>query len=70
MTIFYSWQSDIENQRSQIQKTLESSIKKIKKEFFLDICVDRDTKGKSGAVNIVESIFHKIDSCRIFGAAN
>lgn len=67
MTVFFSWQSNIKKQRNKIQSELEKSIKSIKKNISIEnIIIDRDTKGMAGSVDIANTIFDKIDRCRIF----
>lgn len=69
MTVFFSWQSNIKKQRNKIQSELEKSIKSIKKNISIEnIIIDRDTKGMAGSVDIANTIFDKIDICRIFVA--
>lgn len=59
-TIFYSWQSDIEKNKTFISSCLKDAIEEIKKkngkEINLEIKVERDTKGKSGSPSISETI--------------
>ena len=68
--IFYSWQSDLEKKYNW--NFIESCIKKAKKELkseldvFIEMNLDRDTKGEFGTIDIVETIFKKIDECHIF----
>lgn len=69
-TIFYSWQSDLENRfnRSFIQDALEKAVKKISsiEGFAVDAVIDRDTYGIPGSPSIVESITSKIAKSDIF----
>ncbi|WZL72471.1 hypothetical protein QBE52_15600 [Clostridiaceae bacterium 35-E11] len=68
MKIFYSWQSDIEKDINCnfIQRTLNAAVSKIEVENpGIVIPVDRDTKDKSGAINIVETILNKIKESKI-----
>jgi len=68
-TIFYSWQSDLPNNknRSFIEKSIESAIKEINNDDLdLDIAIDRDTKGTTGTPDIVSTIFGKIEKSSIF----
>lgn len=67
-TVFYSWASDHKNQKKEIENTLRAALKATKKQLNIDLVIDRDTKGKSGAIDIIDSIFEKIDHCRIFVA--
>ena len=67
--IFYSWQSDITETKKLITKCLGKAIKKVKSDLkteLVEITLDRDTKGKSGTPDIVETIMDKIDSSNIF----
>lgn len=68
--IFYSWQSDLESTNKIIPRAIEKAIKEIrnkkKKEFNLELSLDRDTRGKSGSPSIVDAIFEKIERSDIF----
>jgi hypothetical protein len=69
-TVFYSWQSDIDNNlnRSFIQDALEKAVKNIssQKKISFDAVVDRDTYGIPGSPSIVESITQKIAKSDVF----
>lgn len=69
-TIFYSWQSDLENKfnRSFIQYALEKAVKAVSndKNFTLEAVIDRDTYGIPGSPSIVESITGKIAKSDVF----
>lgn len=67
MIIFYSWQSDLpnDNNRSLIKSSIEKAVKNLKKKA-ISISADRDTEGKTGTPDIVETIFNKIDKSDIF----
>ncbi|MCA9211840.1 MAG: hypothetical protein KDB27_02150 [Planctomycetales bacterium] len=69
-TIFYAWQSDLPNStnRGFIEDCLARTIKEMEREGDLEVLpsVDRDTQNVAGAVNISDTIFEKIDKCRIF----
>ncbi|MCA9332680.1 nucleotide-binding protein [Candidatus Saccharibacteria bacterium] len=67
-TIFYSWQSDNQQTRSFIEKSLKKVIKKITKQPNLELSprIDKDTQGEVGAVHIGETIKKKINDCGIF----
>lgn len=69
LTIFYSWQSDLPNSdnRSFIQSAIDRAVKNLNKSAIA-ICADRDTSGKLGTPDIVETIFSKIDEADIFVA--
>lgn len=68
-TIFYSWQSDIDENKT-IRVCLRNAIKSIqqkhKKQIQLDIKIDTATTNRSGAIDIANSIFDKISACDIF----
>lgn len=68
--IFYSWQSDLGNStnRSFIEDALEKAIKEINNELNLPLVLDKDTSGKTGSPDIVNSILRKIDESFIFVA--
>ena len=65
--IFYSWQSDLpsNNNRNLIQSSIEKAVKSLNKKAIA-ISADRDTAGKLGTPDIVETIFNKIDEADIF----
>lgn len=69
-TVFYSWQSDIENKynRSFIEDALEKAAKNISNDtnYSLEAVVDRDTYGIPGSPSIVESITAKIAKSDVF----
>ncbi|MBC2581391.1 hypothetical protein [Clostridium sp. DJ247] len=63
MNIFYSWQSDLDNKsnRNFIQKALYKAVSDMEIDENVGfINIDRDTKDTSGAVNIRDTILHKI----------
>lgn len=66
MTLFYSWENNIPKQKNIIEKNIKNALKRLKKEDILDMDFDRDTKNKSGAVNIADTILKKISNCSIF----
>jgi hypothetical protein len=66
MKLFYSWQSDIKNQKNIIEKIIINALKNIKKEVNIDIALDRDTKNKSGSIDIAREILNKINTASIF----
>ena len=66
--IFYSWQSDLDNNtnRGYIQKCLSEVIKNVAEgQLDLDPVLDRDTFGTSGSPEIASTIFNKIDNAHI-----
>lgn len=66
-TIFYCWENNIPKQKNIIEKIIKKSIKDLKKEDSTTIIeLDRDTKNKIGAVDIVNTIFHKINESDLF----
>lgn len=68
--IFYSWQSDLPNStnRGFIEDAICKAIKKLKKDSVLqfDVALDRDTSGKSGSLDIANTIFEKVRNCNVF----
>ena len=71
-TIFYSWQSDLNDKfnRSFIEDALKKAIDKVNNSGSVDIkfTFDKDTRKASGSPDIVELIFNKIDSALGFVA--
>lgn len=69
-SVFYSWQSDIRNNRNFIQSCIEKAIKDIikkqNKDIKLEINIDRDTRNKSGSPAIANTIFGKIEIADVF----
>jgi hypothetical protein len=69
-TVFYSWQSDLENRfnRSFILDALEKAVTKISSSeaFSVEAVIDRDTYGIPGSPAIIESITSKITKSDIF----
>ena len=70
VTIFYSWQSALPNKtnRGFIERALNKAVESIKAEaeMVIEPCVERDVQGISGTPDIAQTIFRKIDECRIF----
>lgn len=68
-TIFYSWQSNLPNasNRGFIEECINVAIKRIEKQDSLDLVMnlERDTKGIIGTPDIVDTLFKKIDSCKL-----
>lgn len=66
ITIFYSWQSDLPNNKTRgfIQSCIDAAIRFLKN----TVCVEakRDTKGVLGTPDIVQTIFSRIDECDLF----
>jgi hypothetical protein len=71
-TIFYSWQSDLPSStnRSLIQDALERAAKTIRADDSLAVepVLDRDTQNVSGAPDIAQTIFQKIEKSTAFVA--
>jgi len=68
ITVFYSWQSDIPENRNFIEDALNRAIKELKKddELRVDPVMDRDTKGIAGSPDISKAIFEKIAKAQVF----
>lgn len=73
-TVFWSWQSDLPAATTKdfIKEALAQALAKITEELELEAAdrleLDHDTKGEPGLVEIVSTIFRKIDDCQIFVA--
>lgn len=70
-TVFYSWQSDSNKKynRSFIENTLSGAIRAVNSvSTDLKLSLDKDTRGKTGAPDIVNVILQKIDSAIAFVA--
>lgn len=67
-TIFYSWQSDIQKNRNDINNCIEKAIKSLRNadDITLELNLDRDTKNRTGSPSITETIFNKISQCDVF----
>lgn len=74
-SIFYSWQSDLQNStnRSFIESALENAIKIINSNLVIDepdresdLSLDKDTKGIPGTPPIADVIFNKISNSAVF----
>lgn len=69
-TIFYSWQSNLPNSsnRGFIEECIKNAIKNIANndDLALEVNLERDTKGLIGTPDIVNSLFEKIDSSKLF----
>lgn len=68
LSIFYAWQSDLPNNTNRyfIEDIIKKSINQINKEDNVISYLDRDTKDLFGSPDIKESIFTKINHCKIF----
>ena len=74
MKVFWSWQSDrpAKATRTFIQRALESAIKSVASDLDLSPAerpeLDHDTKGEAGLVEVVKTIFDKIEKSTVFVA--
>lgn len=66
ITIFYSWQSDLPNNKTRgfIQSCIEAAIKALRSTVLVE--AERDTEGVFGTPDIVQTIFSRIDNCDLF----
>jgi len=66
--IFYSWQSDIKQNRGFIEDALKNAVKSLTNDDSLAVepVVDRDTSGVPGSPEIARTIFNKIKGADIF----
>lgn len=60
--LFFSWQSDIPQQRSYLLNALQSAVSR----FDFDIEIVEATAGSVGSPRIDEKLFENIDKCSIF----
>ncbi|WP_051534393.1 hypothetical protein [Deefgea rivuli] len=73
-TVFWSWQSDLSatTTKNFIKEALAQALEEVAEELELEAAdrleLDHDTKGEPGLVEIVSTIFRKIDNCQIFVA--
>ena len=69
-TIFYSWQSDLQETRNVIRGALDRAVRNLNRSPDLEeaIRVDQDTDGVVGWPDITASILSKIDQCEVFVA--
>ncbi|WP_454721866.1 MULTISPECIES: hypothetical protein [Cupriavidus] len=73
-TVFWSWQSDrpAATTKDFIKDALAQAIEQVAEELQLEMAdrleLDHDTKGEPGLVEIVSTIFRKIEDCQIFVA--
>jgi len=69
-TVFFSWQSDLPNNtnRTYIERCIKRAIKGLKNdiEYKLTLNLDRATQNETGTIDIVESIFNKINQACFF----
>ena len=68
--IFYSWQSDTNRKfnKNFIEECIKRALKKMdsKSDVKVEWNLDRDTKGEIGTIDIVDTIFKKINECHVF----
>lgn len=70
ISIFYSWQSDLPNNKNR--GLIENSLNKAKEIILIEnkgvteIEIISDSRGDKGTPDLVSSIFNKIDNCDIF----
>lgn len=68
--VFYSWQSWTPSNvnRNFVLKAIENAVKEIRDDETIEVepVVDRDTLGEPGSVDIVATIFRKIENSAIF----
>lgn len=64
--IFFSWQSDIKDNKNIIRKGIKDACQKLKQSNGYDINIDEATRNIPGAPKIEDSIKDKINSCDIF----
>src|SRR5438874_12383969 len=72
MRVFYSWQSDLPNRtnRGFIANALQEAARDVSKDddVLIEVRVDSDTAGVSGAPDIAQTIFEKIEASDVFVA--
>ena len=69
INIFYSWQSDLEEQTNKIaiRQFIKEAIKRIKQnDDDIEIIIDEDARGNPGSKNIAEELMKKIRNSDIF----
>ncbi len=64
--IFFSWQSDIPHVKRIIRKSLQKVVRNHNQKIEYEYVIDEATRKKSGAINIAETIFTKIETSNIF----
>lgn len=67
--LFYSWQSDLPGNETRwfLQKCIDGAVSLCRGSMDgVEVIADRDTQGKTGSPDIVQSIFAKIDACDLF----
>ncbi|ERJ89002.1 hypothetical protein HMPREF1989_00101 [Porphyromonas gingivalis F0566] len=70
MTIFFSWQSDLDTKKNKnfIENCIKKAISEFNKEnnLLADFIIDKDTSGEPGNPDIIRTILNKIDNSRMF----
>lgn len=70
MTIFFSWQSDLDLKRNKnfIEGCIKTAISEFngENELLVNFNLDKDTSGEPGNPEIINIILNKIDSARMF----
>lgn len=70
MTIFFSWQSDLDSKKNKnfIENCIKKAISEFNKEnnHLADFIIDKDTSGEPGNPDIIRTILNKIDNSRMF----
>lgn len=70
LNIFYSWQSDLPNNKNRglINDSMNNAMKKVFKDnkAISEYKIESDSRNESGTPDLVASIFSKIDVCDIF----
>lgn len=68
--VFWSWQADLKKNINKhfIGDCLANAVKQInrKRDSGIILVIERDTKNKTGAPNIVSTVFGKINDCQVF----
>ena len=65
-TIFFSWQSDLPDNRKIIRDAIKATCQKLKEDNGYVIEIDEATRNLPGAPKIEDSILEKIDVCDVF----
>ena len=66
--VFFSWQSDILQNRSKIKNGLEKACKRLSKELSYEVVYDESTRDEAGSPKIDDVMEQKIDLCDVFVA--
>ena len=69
-TLFYSWQSDLPNNRNRglIRRAIDDAITQLNRDLDVEdaIRVDQDTQDEPGSPPITDTILRKIEECAVF----